>query len=69
MSWLEWFHFVSLAVGMPIVGAVVLFAGAFLLWFVVSLFQFLWKVLTLPRFQKEKTIRDCFYEVFGWQVY
>ena len=69
MSAVEWFCFISLAVGMPIVGAVLVVGGAILLWLVVGLIQFIWKVITLPRFQKEKTIRDCFYEVFGWQIY
>lgn len=66
---LNWFWAVSLLVGTAVVGFFFVVVGVFLLWFVLSLLQFIWKVLTLPRFQKEKTIRDCFYEVFGWQIY
>lgn len=66
---LNWFWAVSLLVGAVVVVSFFVVAGVFLLWFVFSLLQFIWKVLTLPRFQKEKTIRDCFYEVFGWQIY
>ena len=63
------FWCICLLIGVAVVMTFCVIVGFFLLWFVLSLLQFVWKVLTLPRFQKEKTIRDCFYEVFGWQVY